>query len=527
MENQSPRVPFTSGPISQAKKLPAVGASSQEAAAKQAKKDVDDAEKAAETAEKQMRELKGAERLRALETEQALEDAAEEEYFVMGVPITEPEQPEENTCGGEPLRGRVKGVGKNKATVAEQPEAHDADITVQGKGKKPTATEKKKVHAQDLRTLISPATQPKTPAATSTNGTTAKKTNPATGGFVAGWQEKMAQREALTSRSSKPPARSRRTHLKTPLVAPGPLPRNNNSRNGPANSLGLHPASSSTDDLGGFVDDDVEMKRVTTNRVRGGRQSFDALPNSIKPFWSKIITTILRILRTRFNPWNLDGDGDDFLNLLMRVVDYVCPQEQIDIEVGSPTFTYAKQRVYDWRADFQKRGIRVVKNAILREVGKDAFNGTKQAIVIQWVVKVSGKNGAAFWGKPDSKNPSEAFQSPYILETFSTHLKSMTRSVMKEMQEVENMGEGDVDYEEENGGLPAGALTLATIAVQCTFQMYSSGKYITPDDNFSEKTFESLINKATEYITYVKKGVESKLDILVLMDPSSPPPMDD
>ncbi|KAH9937975.1 hypothetical protein B0H21DRAFT_885451 [Amylocystis lapponica] len=265
--------------------------------------------------------------------------------------------------------------------------------------------------------------------------------------------------------------------------------------------------------------------------------SHNVLPDWIKPvFADKLMPTLLDVYGACDDPWDIDGEDGDFFSLTLQdIVDKLCPREHYTIAASDRIYAIARQGIYNWRSEFQKAAIHVVKQAIKGKFGKSP----RRSEVKEFVVDAIADDGAAYWGKP-GENCSEALQSPYILETYASHLGAITGSTL------------------DGGTYPGGALALSTAAVERAFRMHSTGVFVAgslfSDENAGPLTrfwmkesvvnfldkphrFDRLLDKATGYMrnTRHRRGASrgsssmgiTRARTTRVVDPSSPMPSDD
>ncbi|KAH9948380.1 hypothetical protein B0H21DRAFT_242801 [Amylocystis lapponica] len=184
--------------------------------------------------------------------------------------------------------------------------------------------------------------------------------------------------------------------------------------------------------------------------------SRETLPGWIKPdFETKLLPTIIDTYGAEDNPWKLDGDNDDFLDVAQNALDLVCPRQHHTLAKSDKIYAIARQAMYTWRNSLQARAIHAVKEGIAAQPNL----GSKKAIR-KFVVSALQERGAALWGE-------RALHSTYLLKTLSAHYRAIQGSAVADSKP------------------PVGALTLCIAAVQRAFDMHSTGVFVA-GDNFSE-----------------------------------------
>ncbi|KAH9946446.1 hypothetical protein B0H21DRAFT_709154 [Amylocystis lapponica] len=269
-----------------------------------------------------------------------------------------------------------------------------------------------------------------------------------------------------------------------------------------------------------------DSETVPTNRQRKLRTpaapakslSRETLPGWIKShFETKLLPMIIDTYGAEDDPWKLDGDNDDFLEVAQNALDLVCPRQHHTLAKSDKIYAIARQGMYTWRNSLQTRAIQVVKEGIAAQ----PTLGSKKAVK-RFVESTLQERGAALWGE-------RALHSPYLLKTLAAHYRAIQGSVVESRP-------------------PVGALTLCIAAVQRAFDMHSTGVFI-PGDNFSEPNtgcltrewlksdtikilkakphrFDALKDAATKHILpskHSKSAGPSRLGASVVVDPPSSP----
>ncbi|THH13253.1 hypothetical protein EUX98_g9747, partial [Antrodiella citrinella] len=204
------------------------------------------------------------------------------------------------------------------------------------------------------------------------------------------------------------------------------------------------------------------------------------------PYVKKILPTLLDYLGTEVNTtWELDHEGPDwFRDLLQSIIDDVCPEQEHQTSTSDILYKIARQSVYDWHRSFYLAAAKVINDEVKGMQKRKASLEDVQ----QWINTTSSANGAAWWGRPDSKQPTGMFLSPYMITTFSVHLKAIRGSISQE-----------VDH-------PVCALKLSFAALRLVFKGYSHGKF-SADRPFSKATTENRPQFWHQIITSVDRLV--------------------
>ncbi|KAI0324131.1 hypothetical protein GY45DRAFT_1396239 [Cubamyces sp. BRFM 1775] len=202
-----------------------------------------------------------------------------------------------------------------------------------------------------------------------------------------------------------------------------------------------------------------QRRRSPNEMPEDQSRSATNLPDMIKSVFSaKIVPTVLDCVGSKRNPWDLqDEDRDDFLMMCQDVIDMVCDDgTAYRVTKQDTVYRLIQQKVYDWRTGMSNAAITAIGEELMRKFG----TSPQPSVVRHWVDAAVADGGEAFWAKPhpDPQFAHSKLQSIYILKTFATHLTA-TRDSMY------------------NYGYPAGALALATAAVQKAFPRFREGKY--------------------------------------------------
>ncbi|KAI0323376.1 hypothetical protein GY45DRAFT_1376367 [Cubamyces sp. BRFM 1775] len=270
-----------------------------------------------------------------------------------------------------------------------------------------------------------------------------------------------------------------------------------------------------------------QRRRSPNEMPENQSRSATNLPDIIKSVFSaKIVPTVLDCVGSKRNPWDLqEDDRDEFLTMCQDIIDMVCDDGTYRVTKQDTVYRLIQQKVYDWRIGMSNAAITVISEELARKFGTSPL----PSVVRHWVDAAIADGGEAFWAKPhpDPQFAHGKLQSIYILKTFATHLTA-TRDSM-------------YDY-----GYPAGALALATAAVQKAFPRFREGKYKagagfnkpaaealteswydTAVHRFVAKPakFQALIKMASRYMGVVKarRVQSSTVQAPEAFDRSSPP----
>ncbi|EIW51505.1 uncharacterized protein TRAVEDRAFT_54437 [Trametes versicolor FP-101664 SS1] len=231
------------------------------------------------------------------------------------------------------------------------------------------------------------------------------------------------------------------------------------------------------------VIDDNDAMDIVNGRAKKGRRrrraptdipeeksrSTSNLPDFIKAvFESKFVPTIIDYYGTKRNPWDLREHGsDEFLEVCREALKMACPDVDYTLEKSDVAYRIARQKVYQWRTEFSNAAVLAINDAMHHKFGiKPAADATKR-----WVeAAIITDGGEAFWAIPHANvdHAHGKLQSAYVLKAFAVHLTFKKGSV------------GDYGY-------PAGALALATAAVEHSFPMFKWGVF-TAGEGFNTTT---------------------------------------
>ncbi|KAK7684247.1 hypothetical protein QCA50_012571 [Cerrena zonata] len=203
-----------------------------------------------------------------------------------------------------------------------------------------------------------------------------------------------------------------------------------------------------------------ELKPKTSRRVT---RKGDGNSEAIQPvFNSIIIPTILTHYGGEQNAWDTDhGHEDLFTKLLQEAIDHACPDQGYVVKKSDNIYKQARQKVYDWRAQFKK-----IANAVLRDEIQILGLSAQET---EPFVNDALQKQLAYHGRGDD-GELRIFQSKYLLNVFASHFESIQGSLRD-----------DVAY-------PIGAFALSLLAVQVAFQSFETGRFVA-GPQFNEKNF--------------------------------------
>ncbi|KDQ58373.1 hypothetical protein JAAARDRAFT_192955 [Jaapia argillacea MUCL 33604] len=577
---------------------------SAEAERKRREKMIQQEEKAAKKVAKELREGEGAKKLAVLEAARVQEDMDEEEHIRGSAsrhyraPTKAKVRPQEDPVvevvesGSEYTRGESDLDDQGSDSDIE---FESDDEETRGRKKRLTATKKKNIRKKQLRASITNDPLAVAPKSNLEKTAPAKSNKARLGGaFDPTWRDNFLAGDTLEEPESDDkhstlsgllaqPSSSRHANMASSqpgsdpkldlLFAPVPPKSNAVQRKPKQVSLKRSPSSDSIEEIGGFKDEDVSIKReAATTSIKGIKKqmveviipderdeakpkpprkpktpakptktlAFSALPLDIQPVYhSPLLSTLIEFYGGEKDPFDLDQGKDLFKRVTQRTVTSIFPHKHIPIvKSGEPdngrTYAISRQGMSEWRRSFHTTANKVVKRKI-NECPRTVLE------IKDLVRKALEDDGEAYWAEVDPNDPgaSRAWCSSYILETLASHIQATRGSVLPE---------GSV--------LPLGALALSIVAVQRAFLMYESGTFV-PTDEFSDENigdltreytgvilrrlmdkpsrFQSLIAKAKRYITQVnghargkrKAGEGVKIRAVMIQDPSSPIPFED
>ncbi|KDQ50084.1 hypothetical protein JAAARDRAFT_51468 [Jaapia argillacea MUCL 33604] len=229
------------------------------------------------------------------------------------------------------------------------------------------------------------------------------------------------------------------------------LPKSNAVQRKPKQPLKRSASSDSIEEIAGFKDEDVSMKREAMAMSKKGRGeqivevivegpkpkatckaktavprakslAFSALPAYIQPIYhSKLMPTLIEFYRAEKDPFDPDHGEDHFLKVLKRALGLIFPGKSIDVaRSGGPNngriYAITRQGLSEWRRSFHTNACKSVKRRITER--------TRTAEEIEALVAAALEDdGEAYLGEPDPEDPARAWRSIYILETMSSHIQ--------------------------------------------------------------------------------------------------------
>ncbi|KDQ51189.1 hypothetical protein JAAARDRAFT_50925 [Jaapia argillacea MUCL 33604] len=261
----------------------------------------------------------------------------------------------------------------------------------------------------------------------------------------------------------------------------------------------------SIEEIAGFKDEDVAIKRESVVKLERGHRAqivsvvvddepkpkpprkpktpakptktlaFSALPADVQPIYrTKLLTTLIEYYGGEKDPFDLDHSMDLFQTVTQHTVNKILPEKHIEIvKSGKPdngrTYAIARQGMSEWR-----RGFHITANKVIKERITDSSRTIAE--IKKLVAEALEDDGEAYWGEWDRNDPdaSRAWCSKYILKTLAYHIQATKGSILQ-----------------KNSILPLGALALSIIAVQRAFLMYESGVFV-PTDEFSDENVGDL-----------------------------------
>ena len=148
---------------------------------------------------------------------------------------------------------------------------------------------------------------------------------------------------------------------------------------------------------------------------KGTSRALRALPSWAQPIvFKQIIPSLIKHYGARDDPWDLDGPlgTNHFKTVLNAILDTVHSDEEHDVGPGENLWRFvgpcclrasnstdhlqSRQQVYDWRSNFGKIAIKMVKEhmeAYRRAYGPDATAG--------WIANALAKGGRATYSTPN------------------------------------------------------------------------------------------------------------------------------
>ncbi|KDQ56152.1 hypothetical protein JAAARDRAFT_48473 [Jaapia argillacea MUCL 33604] len=529
---------------------------SAEAERKRREKAMEQEEKAAKKVTKQNREDQGVSKLVLLEAARALEDAKEDEYLHGGAarhyraPVQTKAQDDEPVVedvdysdSESDYDGMAKGDHPSQGSDSSDIEFESSGEEGPVKKRKLTATEKKNIRKKELRASITadpPAAMLKS-YHTTMHTVAAKPPKP--------------KASRVGPSGAFDPACQPISDWKLDLLISPEAPKSNAVQRKPKPvSLKRSASYDSIEEIAGFKDEDVAIKRESVVKLERGHQAqivsvivddepkpklprkpktpakptktlaFSALPADVQPIYrTKLLTTLIEYYGGEKDPFDLDHGMDLFQTVTQHTVNKILPEKHIEIvKSGKPdngrTYTIARQG----------------------HQGEDNRFSRTVAEIKKLVVEALEDDGEAYWGEWDRNDPdaSRAWCSKYILKTLAYHIQATKGSILQ-----------------KDSILPLGALALSIVAVQRAFLMYESGVFV-PTDEFSDENvgdltreyaavnlqrlmdkpsrFRALVAKASAYTTDSssqnrrkrKAGEGVKIRAVRIQDPSSPIPFD-
>ncbi|KAI0362818.1 hypothetical protein OH77DRAFT_1585142 [Trametes cingulata] len=210
------------------------------------------------------------------------------------------------------------------------------------------------------------------------------------------------------------------------------------------------------------------------------------LPDWVQPtMLTKIVPSLVKHYGAQDDPWDLDhASRTHFLTVLGSIVRRVHPDQQLELTRSHKIYTFARQKVYEWRKGFQKTAIKLVAAARNARVAQ----GETHREIAQWVSDALANGGEATYAYPNVQSPDEArgaLQSAYIVKLLAYHLHATEGAVLRE-------------------SYPVSALALSIVALRRAFKMFKTGVFVEMDEEFGEKT----VGQAT---AQARKGTVEKL----------------
>ncbi|TBU36867.1 hypothetical protein BD309DRAFT_984662 [Dichomitus squalens] len=333
----------------------------------------------------------------------------------------------------------------------------------------------------------------------------------------------------------------------------------------------------------------------------GASRVLRALPSWVQgSVLTVIVPSLIKHYGARDDPWDLDGPPgtNHFKTVLNAILDAVYPEHDHDVRPGpSPlcgpkvilTISKSRQQVYDWRSNFGKIAIKMVKEHV--DAYRRAYSVDGAAT---WITNALAKGGRATYATPNLEvwvissllnnyttrsfkesrlivvvdscvdhqaipnghcipanmmtlqNPAAAcgaLQTDYHIKLMVYHIQETDGALFKTSYQI-----GDAVY---NVTYPVRALALATVAT-CKTGTFVAPTKVFSGENVSSDTekarngavaglcvkhpehFDTLIKVATEYIPSFNKAraieaqqAEEDDDAFGAVDPSSSPVYDE
>ncbi|KAI0065527.1 hypothetical protein BV25DRAFT_1704461 [Artomyces pyxidatus] len=186
-----------------------------------------------------------------------------------------------------------------------------------------------------------------------------------------------------------------------------------------------------------------------------------------------------------------DGRKGSFLLRCQQVIDKLHPNTAPPLTTSSNIYNRARQRLSQWRVNFQKVANAVVKDVITARYGRS--NNPKEDSrvtlkrnkdLIKAFVEETITGGSMFWRVPgtETSRADGSFRSFYILRVFACHLRDTEDSIF-----------------EWADGLPRGALLLSAVAVDRAFHAWKTGAFV----ELTAFQKENMEDELEEYLSSV------------------------
>ncbi|KAI1783350.1 hypothetical protein LXA43DRAFT_1102651 [Ganoderma leucocontextum] len=181
----------------------------------------------------------------------------------------------------------------------------------------------------------------------------------------------------------------------------------------------------------------------------------------------KIVPSLIELYGASENPWSLDGQsGVEFGTKLNSLLTKLHPNRAPhDVKAGDKIWRFTRQQVYNWRSNFGKLAIKIVKGEVKHRADQHG-----KPFAVTWVANALAKGGEATYSTPDTQYPNAArgaLQTTYHIRLLTYHYEVADGSIVKT-------------------GYPIGALSLAVVAIRRAFHACTTGVYVPIKTEFSD-----------------------------------------